>query len=78
MDRKASNPNTCEGASIESALRYVFEKGLCLEKDYNPYSGTREKCHRVSCPRVNSLLRMIIFSILLRITVVYFLPSQLF
>ena len=52
VDRKAANPNTCEGASIESALRYVFEKGLCLEKDYNPYTGSREKCHRVSCPRV--------------------------
>ena len=46
-DRKANSPDSCDGASIESALRYVFEKGICLEKDYNPYSGSREKCRRI-------------------------------
>lgn len=36
----------------------MYEKGLCLEKDYNPYVGTREKCARVNCNRVpNSLAR---------------------
>ena len=56
-DRKANSPDSCDGASIESALRYVFEKGICLEKDYNPYSGSREKCRRISCNRVFLLLR---------------------
>lgn len=52
VDRHALSPDTCEGASLESALRYVYEKGLCLEKDYRSYTGTREKCQRTSCDRV--------------------------
>ena len=56
-DRRAVSPDSCEGASTESALRYVYEKGLCLEKDYNAYVGTREKCLRVSCNRVASALQ---------------------
>lgn len=54
VDRHALSPDTCDGASLESALRYVYEKGLCLEKDYRPYSGTREKCQRTACDRVRT------------------------
>ena len=52
VDRHALSPDTCDGASLESALRYVYEKGLCLEKEYRPYSGAREKCPRTACNRV--------------------------
>ena len=51
-DRYAISPDSCDGASLESALRYVYEKGICLEKDYHPYVGLREKCIRTSCNRV--------------------------
>ena len=66
-DRKASSPDSCDGASIESALRYVFEKGVCLEKDYNPYTGSREKCRRISCNRVgytSLLLFLVLYQVI--------------